>query len=56
MKRDKYGALWPEEYEVCSECGQPDNTGDCNHKRLSNDDVWELGGIPRYFPPQIEGE
>ena len=33
--KDKFGRIWNlEEDEVCPECGQPDNYGDCNHKKL----------------------
>jgi len=37
---DKYGRIWniPKE-EACPECGQPDNCGDCNHTKLTDEDV-----------------
>lgn len=49
VRVDKYGNRWPDapDSEFCSECGQPDNCGDCNHQPLSPDDVEELGGEPR---------
>jgi len=34
--KDKFGRIWNlEEDEVCPECRQPDNTGDCNHHKIS---------------------
>lgn len=36
---DRYGRTWnlsPD--ELCPECGQPDNCGDCNHEPLSDED------------------
>lgn len=34
--KDKFGRIWNlEEDEVCPECKQPDNCGDCNCKKLS---------------------
>lgn len=44
--RDIYGNEWPEEYELCPECLQPDNCGDCNHEPLPPNEVIELGGVP----------
>lgn len=44
MTVDIYGHEWPDGYEVCSECGQPDNCGDCNHQPLSDEDRAELLG------------
>jgi len=41
---DSYGRLWPKHYDLCSECRQPDNCGDCNHGRLKSDEVLYLGG------------
>jgi len=36
QRRDKFGRVWNlPECELCPECGQPDSTGDCNHKRIS---------------------
>lgn len=29
---------------MCPICGQPDNTGDCNHKQLTTQEVRFLGG------------
>lgn len=45
-KLDQYGRVWylPDE-ELCSECGQPDNSGDCDHEPLSEDDVRFLQGL-----------
>jgi hypothetical protein len=39
-----YRQAWPERIELCPECGQPDNCGDCNHGPLTHDEVRELGG------------
>ena len=45
-EKDKYGRQWDSpSNEVCPTCGQPDSCGDCNHKKLRNKDVIELGGI-----------
>jgi hypothetical protein len=44
--RDKFGNLWPADYELCPECRQPDNCGDCNHQPLSREHVRDLGGQP----------
>jgi hypothetical protein len=42
---DIYGRVWDlPESELCSTCGQPDNCGDCNHERLTDDEVAELQG------------
>jgi hypothetical protein len=41
-KKDKYGRKWPAYYELCPECGQPDNCGDCNHERLSDQECYVL--------------
>jgi hypothetical protein len=44
---DKFGNLWDNQPpDKCPICGQPDNCGDCNHKRLADSDVLELGGVP----------
>jgi len=46
IKYDKYGRGWKLPVrELCPTCGQPDNCGDCNHKRLRNSDVVTLDGI-----------
>jgi hypothetical protein len=46
---DIYGREWPVEkfpvIEMCFECGQPDNIGDCNHKKLTAEEVKLLGGF-----------
>lgn len=38
---DKYGRSWEVNSldELCGECGQPDNVGDCEHARISDEDV-----------------
>jgi len=42
---DKYGRRWKlPTHELCPECGQPDNTGDCSHERLTDAEVVQLGG------------
>lgn len=42
---DKYGRVWDlPQTELCRECGQPDNCGECNHKRLTDEEVRRLGG------------
>lgn len=43
--KDKFGVTWdlPKD-EICSTCGQPDNSGDCNHQQLSKEEVKMLGG------------
>lgn len=44
--RDIYGRSWPNvsANESCPVCGQPDNCGDCEHGRLTDDEVILLGG------------
>jgi hypothetical protein len=43
--KDKYGRVWKlPKRELCVVCGQPDNCGDCNHKKLSLKEVKVLGG------------
>jgi hypothetical protein len=48
FRLDKYGNRWPDapDFEFCPECGQPDNSGDCDHTPLSPEDVKTLGGDP----------
>lgn len=42
---DKYGRIWTlPKKELCPICKQPDSCGDCNHKKLSEEDVEMLGG------------
>lgn len=43
---DKFNTEWqlPLE-ELCPECGQPDNCGDCNHQPLTDTEVRQLGGV-----------
>ncbi len=49
---DSYGHIWRlPKSELCSECGQPDNTGDCNHKKLTDAEAKKLGAID---PPKGE--
>lgn len=36
---DSFGRRWPESYELCDDCGQPDNCGECTHVPLSDGDV-----------------
>ena len=34
--KDKYGRIWElPKSEVCDICSQPDNLGECNHKKIS---------------------
>ena len=40
----RYQQSWPEHYDLCPECGQPDNCGDCNHQPLTPTEVAWLGG------------
>lgn len=42
---DRYGRVWPPGAEVCPECGQPDNCGDCNHARINDEQALELGAV-----------
>lgn len=35
---------YPDGTELCPQCWQPDNCGDCNHQPLSKEDVEALGG------------
>lgn len=38
-KPDIFGRRWNlSDEELCSECGQPDNCGDCSHRPLSDED------------------
>lgn len=38
--KDKYGVTWSSvKSALCPICGQPDNCGDCNHKKLSKEEV-----------------
>ena len=47
-----YYVEWGEHGELCPECGQPDNCGDCDHTPLPHDEVIELGG--RFIPERGE--
>lgn len=39
MSVDRYGRTWHlPANELCPECGQPDNCGDCTHAALSDDE------------------
>jgi hypothetical protein len=40
----RYRQAWPDEYELCLTCGQPDNCGDCDHTPLTQEQVEKLGG------------
>lgn len=43
---DRYGRRWTlPDRELCPVCGQPDNCGDCTHKRLSRAQALALGAI-----------
>ena len=43
---DRYGRSWNlPDVELCPECGQPDSCGDCNHAKLLDDEVLQLGGV-----------
>jgi hypothetical protein len=43
--KDRFGRTWDfPKNELCPKCGQPDSVGDCNHKKLPDDQVLELGG------------
>jgi hypothetical protein len=45
---DRYGRSWRlSEAELCPECGQPDNCGDCTHEPLTAAQVVQLGGQDR---------
>lgn len=45
MRKDKFNRVWNLPVtELCQVCGQPDNCGDCNHKKLSQLDVDLLKG------------
>lgn len=43
---DKFGRIWDmRPWDLCDECGQPDNCGDCNHNKLTIDEVKEIGCV-----------
>jgi hypothetical protein len=43
MIKDKFNRVWNlTKREVCPICKQPDNCGNCNHKKLSKEDVKNL--------------
>lgn len=43
--KDKYGRKWNSPIqELCPICKQPDSCGDCNHEKITNKGVIELGG------------
>ncbi len=51
---DKFGTVWDNPiWDKCPTCGQPDNCGECNHKRLKMNDVIELGGNRPKMPPDV---
>ncbi len=40
MPKDKYGREWDlHKNELCPICGQPDNCNECNHEKLTEEDV-----------------
>lgn len=46
VTQDIHGRLWNlASHELCPDCGQPDNCGDCTHEPLGAIDVRVLGGI-----------
>ena len=45
MNVDIYGRAWNLPLiELCNDCGQPDNCGDCNHEPLTDTDYETLDG------------
>jgi hypothetical protein len=45
MRKDRYGMTWNlPKNELCPKCGQPDNCGDCNCKKLTRNEVRTLKG------------
>jgi len=45
VHKDKFGVQWKlPKRELCKECGQPDNCGECNEVRLTKKEVKLLGG------------
>ena len=48
--KDKFGVNWNLlKEELCHICGQPDNCGDCNHKKLSKKDIKILKGAKNVY-------
>ena len=46
LRADRYGRQWPlQAAELCLECGQPDNTGDCTHEPLTDEQAAALGAV-----------
>jgi ribosomal protein S27AE len=46
--KDKFGRWWRTENPLeafCPQCGQPDTEGECNHRKIPEDEVKELGGL-----------
>ncbi len=42
---DRFGRKWDlPESELCPECGQPDNCGECNHEPYTDDEAATLRG------------
>ena len=40
MYQDKFGVKWDLPLnELCPACGQPDSCGDCDHTKLTREDV-----------------
>lgn len=42
--RDIWGRPYPDGFELCRVCGQPDNCGDCNHERCTDAQYFEMIG------------
>lgn len=43
--KDRFGRVWDlPRNELCPKCRQPDSCGDCNHQRLTDNDVAYLKG------------
>lgn len=42
--RDIWGRPYPDGFELCPVCGQPDNCGDCNHERCTDAQYFEMIG------------
>jgi predicted 3-demethylubiquinone-9 3-methyltransferase (glyoxalase superfamily) len=50
IMKDKFGVNWNLlKEELCHICGQPDNCGDCNHKKLSKKDIKILKGAKNVY-------
>lgn len=50
-RMDIFGRWWPYPIaELCPTCGQPDSCGDCNHNRLSDQDVGRILNADEVIP------